>query len=312
MKKLSMLAVTTAMVILIAGCNMTTQKEKKNVEQSAPKNYSESTLPSPISYRPEPITPLQPTAVPKVNDGVKLDGVSLGGLTREEAAEKIKAMAENTDRSAKKGIVLAKTGQTVVSPKTGLVLDKEKTLQAVMQAKAGKNVSPVIHKVAAGEPKKAYLVQISKYATEMKDNRKNRVNNIEIAADEINNVIVMPGEEFSFNDEVGRRSKEKGYEKAPIIVKTEQGPKKKMGVGGGVCQLSTTLYNAAKKAGFSITERHQHSKEVGYVRKGKDATVSYGGKDLRFVNNRKNPLLIKATETKDKVIVQLMDIKIKE
>jgi vancomycin resistance protein YoaR len=122
----------------------------------------------------------------------------------------------------------------------------------------------------------------------------------------LNNAKVLQGEVFSFNDYLGKRTKEKGYEKAPIIVKTETGAKKADGVGGGICQLSSTLYKAAKEAGLEIIERHSHSKKVGYLPLGEDASVSFGYFDLKFKNNKNIPIMIKVAIDNDKLTVRIL------
>lgn len=112
-------------------------------------------------------------------------------------------------------------------------------------------------------------------------NLKGRTTNVTLAAKAINNVVIKPGQEFSFNRVVGQRTPSRGYQKAIIF----SGGGQVMGYGGGVCQVSTTVYQAVKKAGLQITERHIHSQRVSYAKLGNDATVSYGSKDFRFVNN---------------------------
>lgn len=109
----------------------------------------------------------------------------------------------------------------------------------------------------------------------------NRTYNINVAADALDNKLIKPGEVFSFNRVVGPRSKETGYREALIIVQDQFAP----GIGGGVCQVSSTLYNAVLLAGLSITERSNHSLPITYVPFGRDATVSYGWQDLKFRNN---------------------------
>ncbi|NLP13084.1 MAG: VanW family protein [Clostridium sp.] len=158
------------------------------------------------------------------------------------------------------------------------------------------------------EDSKDGLLEIGSFSTTLLDDQKNRVENLHIAADYLNNKKVLPGEEFSFNETIGRRTEGKGYKKAPIIKRTKDGPKKGYGVGGGICQLSSTLYNAAQKAGLKITEIHHHSKNVGYVPEGKDATVVYGAKDFKFVNNRSNPVVIKASVSEEKVAVSIFEM----
>lgn len=196
--------------------------------------------------------------------------------------------------------------------KNGRKLNIDKTFESILQASEGATVEPVIEEVKpdiTSETIKKNIVKIGNFSTEILDDQKSRVNNIKVASDYINGVQIMPGEEFSFNGTLGRRTKEKGYKKAPIIVITEKGPKKGYGVGGGICQISTTLYNAALEAGLEITERHQHSKKVPYIEKGKDATVVYGGADLKFVNNRENPIIINVNVSEGKVTVKLFEIK---
>ena len=108
-----------------------------------------------------------------------------------------------------------------------------------------------------------------------------RTVNVTLAAKAINNVVLKPGQEFSFNKVVGQRTPARGYKTATIF----SGGKAVQGYGGGVCQVSTTVYQGVKKAGLQITERHLHSLPISYAKIGNDATVSYGTKDFRFVNN---------------------------
>ena len=115
----------------------------------------------------------------------------------------------------------------------------------------------------------------------------NRVNNIKIACEAISGKELLPGEEFSFNNIVGKRSSSNGYKDAPIIFHGE----KSYGIGGGVCQVSSTVYMAAVDAGLQVTERHTHSEKVSYA-PGTDATVVYGEKDMRFVNNTEDIVFI--------------------
>ena len=107
-----------------------------------------------------------------------------------------------------------------------------------------------------------------------------------LAAEKIHGLVLEPGEEFSFNGVVGVRSEQNGYKIAPIIVED----RKEEEVGGGICQLSTTIYNAALAAGLKVTEHHTHTIEVPYIEKGKDATVDYGVMDLRIKNNKQHPV----------------------
>ncbi|MGB9840428.1 VanW family protein [Thermovenabulum sp.] len=123
--------------------------------------------------------------------------------------------------------------------------------------------------------------EIASFSTRFNLNQKDRINNIKLASDILNGIIIAPMEVFSFNETVGERTKEKGYRDAPIYFNNEV----IQGTGGGVCQISTTLYNLVLLADLEVIERHHHSMPVGYVPPGRDATVSYGILDLKFKNN---------------------------
>lgn len=131
-------------------------------------------------------------------------------------------------------------------------------------------------------------ITIAEATTPILDSGKNRLINIKIACEKINGVEVKAGDIFSFNFATGKRSAENGYKNAPVIVDGE----KSYGIGGGVCQVSTTIYLATLNADLEIIEHYNHSEPVAYAPKGKDATVVYGRKDLRFRNNGDNSIYI--------------------
>jgi len=134
------------------------------------------------------------------------------------------------------------------------------------------------------------IQKIGSFTTPLINRTKNRVTNIKIASDKIDKHIILPGQEFSFNGVVGKATKDKGYKAAPIFISTREGTKSVYDTGGGICQLSSTLYNAAKKAGLKITERNSHTKKVPYIEKGADATIAYGSADLKFINSIIHPV----------------------
>lgn len=142
---------------------------------------------------------------------------------------------------------------------------------------------------------------IGTYSTKLTDKTEGRVHNINLAISKLDGTKVGVGETFSFNDTVGPREEKDGYKEA--IIFDGHGNKTK-GFGGGVCQVTSTLYNAARGAGLEIEERHEHSREVPYVNEGDDATVSfYGDEDLKFKNTKDYTITIKAEATEDKVTV---------
>ncbi|MFL0266728.1 VanW family protein [Candidatus Clostridium radicumherbarum] len=129
---------------------------------------------------------------------------------------------------------------------------------------------------------------ISSFSTYYAESSYQRSNNIKLAASFINGKILMPGETFSFNDTVGERTKERGFLEAPVIVDN----KVESGFGGGICQVSSTLYNAVLLAGMNATERTHHTLPSAYVKLGMDATVDWNNIDFKFKNTLEYPLLI--------------------
>ncbi|MEW8956791.1 VanW family protein [Clostridium sp.] len=126
------------------------------------------------------------------------------------------------------------------------------------------------------------------YSTNYSSSSQERSYNIELSTKAINGTVLMPGETFSYNDVVGERSAERGYKDAPVIV----GNKVESGIGGGICQVSSTLYQAVIRSGLSSVERVNHSIPVGYMTKGFDATVAWGSIDYKFKNTFDFPIYI--------------------
>lgn len=129
---------------------------------------------------------------------------------------------------------------------------------------------------------------LGQFSTSFNDST-SRGSNIHVAGESTSDVLLMPGETFSYNKITGARNWVNGYKSAPIIV----GGKVVNGEGGGVCQVSTTIYNAALLSGLTIDEVHNHSLPSRYAPRGRDATVSYGYTDLKFSNPFTHPVYIK-------------------
>jgi vancomycin resistance protein YoaR len=131
------------------------------------------------------------------------------------------------------------------------------------------------------------------------ENSRNRGENIKLVVSKIAGKILSPGEVFSFNQTVGPRNEEGGFKAAHVYVSG----KVVDGIGGGICQASSTLYNAVLYSDLDVVERRNHMFTVGYVPKGNDATVSYGSTDFRFKNSTRWPLKIDAKVTKDNNVI---------
>ncbi len=134
----------------------------------------------------------------------------------------------------------------------------------------------------------------------------NRSINLRVACSRIDGVVIQPGEEFSFSRTILPRTAANGYVKAKVIVNKEYVE----GYGGGICQVSSTLYNAMLAAGIPATERHSHSLEVSYVPAGRDATISGTYKDLKFKNIFEKPVQIKAVmdDTTGTMTISLLEM----
>jgi len=137
---------------------------------------------------------------------------------------------------------------------------------------------------------------ITTAVTNASSSNKNRLTNLQLACAAINGYCVEPGATFSFNEVVGQRTTKRGYKKATVYQSGEIAED----IGGGICQVSTTLWNAAMKANCEIVEWHEHSRPVSYVDRGKDATVSWGSQDMKFKNTSSYPMYIIAYVSENK------------
>ena len=198
-----------------------------------------------------------------------------------------------------------KDGQ-IIKGKPQVILEESELVEKVLAVSAtGGDVElPIYVKESGYNPEEiASLddVVLASFSTFFNPGVVGRSKNIELSANAIDYIIVGDGDVFSFNTTVGPSDSAHGYQKAKEIVN------KKLvdGIGGGICQTSSTLFNAIDKVGVSYVEKHHHSLSVGYVPAGRDATVSYGGKDFRFQNTTGIPLLIKSIYQKGKLTVEI-------
>lgn len=164
-------------------------------------------------------------------------------------------------------------------------------------------VAPEITEASAREQYKT----VSTYSTKTTANSK-RNTNIRLSCEAIDGTVLQPGEEFSFNDRVGQRTEAKGYQAATAYSNGETVQE----IGGGICQTSTTLYNAVLRAGLKTTVRRSHTYEPSYVTPGLDATVSWGGPDYAFVNNSDTGIGIRASYSDQTVTISIYAIPILE
>lgn len=146
---------------------------------------------------------------------------------------------------------------------------------------------------------------LAEFSTNYNPGAKDRTTNLRLASNKINNTVVLPGETFSYNKVVGKRTTEAGYKEAPSYA----GGKVVNDIGGGICQITSTLYNAVVLANLDIVSRSNHQFVPSYVKAGKDATVVYGAIDFKFKNTRKYPIKIKSTVSGGVARVQIYGMK---
>jgi len=197
-------------------------------------------------------------------------------------------------------------GVIIIPAQTGSKVDAELTFNG-LPSEVGSYLKvkvPIIVEEEEPEIKTATLNGmglLATYSTYFNTGEINRSHNLYLAASSINRKLIPPGEIFSFNNTVGQRTLESGYLDAKVIV----GNKFEPGLGGGICQVSSTLYNACLLSGLEIVERSNHGLAVTYVPLGRDATVAWGIQDYKFRNNTNEPLYIRTFTGSGKLTVNI-------
>ena len=225
----------------------------------------------------------------KVNYNGKDAYVSSEYVERKDSVERyaIKNLANNKIKRGDKLIVKSVDGNITC------IKDNESFVLSVDEAKnsfsVNKPVDKPVEKPQTQPSENEGKKQVASFSTYYDASIKGRSKNIQLASKAIS-VSLEPGEEFVWSKIVGQASKDKGYQEAPVFSGNQVVP----GVGGGVCQVSTTLYNAVLEAGYTVTERHPHSMPVTYAKPGRDAAVAYGSLDFRFINTSGSKINISA------------------
>ena len=148
--------------------------------------------------------------------------------------------------------------------------------------------------------------ELSEFSTKLPKDTKERYSNIDLACETLNGTVIKKGETFSLWNVLGCPTKEKGYRKAKTFTSTGKITKS---YGGGICQVSTTIYNAVKEVKeLAIKERHEHSRDVVYIQDGKDAAVSYQSADLKFKNTLDYDIKLEAKVEDNKVKITIVRI----
>ncbi|WP_129596148.1 VanW family protein [Anaerophilus nitritogenes] len=219
----------------------------------------------------------------------------------------IYAIENEINKKEKDATIIRSGGKFhITNEVVGLQLDVKKTQELLLESFKNtklqediyiqlpiSNISPKI----SAESLSMIQDLLGEYETTFNASSTSRTENIRLSSQAINGTILMPTEVFSFNEIVGPRSKEKGYQGAIVIFEGEFVE----GLGGGVCQTSSTLYNAVLLSNLDIVQRVKHTIPSTYVPKGRDATVSYGVLDFKFKNSTANPIYIESYVSGNKV-----------
>lgn len=186
---------------------------------------------------------------------------------------------------------------SVEDAKTMLTEEKEKYEITLTITKPSKTVKEI--------GTEAFPDLLATFSTNYQASNVNRTTNLKLAANKVNGTVLLPNQEFSYNKTVGERTPEAGFKNAAVF----SGGKVVDGIGGGICQISTTLYDAVIMANLNVTVRRNHQFVTSYVPAGKDATVVWGSQDFKFVNTRKYPVRITATVSGGVATVQVWGVK---
>lgn len=303
--------------VLLTGCTDQPVKETKASEQPKVERETEKKVEKKQEEeKPVFVNIIDPTTKAIIKT---LNPKELGfGMNDEMYKAEINKMARELARGNEttpgydKRMILDKldeNGQVIKgTPQT--ILDENELTDKVFQASVkGGDVEIPLYVTASGYKMEdaSHLGEalVASYTTHFNSGVAGRTKNIALSAAAVNNVILGVGDSFSFNTTVGPSDAAHGFQKAPEVVEG----KLVDGVGGGICQTSSTLFNAIDKLGVSYIEKHHHSLEVGYVPKGRDATVSYGGKDFRFKNTSGAPVLLKAIVKKGSLTIEVRTAK---
>jgi vancomycin resistance protein YoaR len=220
--------------------------------------------------------------------------LAIGGRGAEDWFERV---ARNVNRRAEDaGFAVNGTSVTVTPARDGYAVDVPETSSRLLSAATSRTSRVARLAVATTKPERStaeaqsmgITTQVSAYTT-IYGGDPNRLHNVRLVAQLIDGALIAPGATFSFNDTTGDRTADKGFLEAPVIINGEL----QTGLGGGVCQVSTTVFNAAYDAGLSIEERTNHALYISHYPLGRDATVNYPDLDLRFRNDTKRWLLVR-------------------
>ncbi|MCR1823489.1 MULTISPECIES: VanW family protein [Terrisporobacter] len=225
----------------------------------------------------------------------------------EKLDKSIEKIAKDINQDAKNATVSVGGGISITPSKTGLKFETKENKKLIEEALNNKKYDTIDLKVSVTKPRistedvSSINTTLASFSTTFNSALVERSYNIGLSAQRVSNVILKPGETFSYNEHTGMRLLSNGYLNAPVIVGNdyEDAP------GGGVCQTSTTLFNAALLSGLQIDQVRNHSKTSQYVPRGRDAMVNDGDSDLKFTNNFDHAVYIQCYRSGSSVVAAI-------
>lgn len=216
---------------------------------------------------------------------------------------------EKIDEKGINAWVSYEDGEIIInSEQSGKMLDIDKNIRHISDEIISGNISEINLKIDEVKPDITYEdineinYVLSSFTTFFNPKDLNRTHNIKLACEKINGIILLPGSEFSMNEALGPRTVENGYKEARIVYKNEYID----GIGGGICQTTTTLYNSVLLAKLKVIERSHHSLPSLYVGLGQDATIAGDYIDFKFCNSREYPVCINAEVENNRMTIRIL------
>lgn len=230
-------------------------------------------------------------------------------LDRKKLKSLLEDIKNEIDQKEVNASAIFKNGKVTFNKEVvGKNIDVDKNLDLIENVLIEKKFSPIELMVDNIYPRVRYNEishiekVISTFSTSFNSQKIDRSFNIKLACEKINNITLLPGDVFSMDKALGPRSISNGYKNAPVIIKG----KYLEGIGGGVCQVTTTLYVAVLKSKLEVIERKPHSMPLGYVQPGQDATISEGYIDFKFKNSKEYPVLVSAQVSGNTILIKIV------
>lgn len=242
-------------------------------------------------------------------DGAEPPAIEAYVVSEDVSATVLPMVAEVGKPARDAGFSVSNGAVTIVPAEDGLQADAADLalkLETVLRGSTDRRAELTMHRVepeitTAIAQSMGIVERISTFTTDYASSNKPRVNNIHILADALDGTLIPPGGTFSFNGTIGERTAAKGYQEANAIVNGKLVPQ----LGGGICQVGTTIFNTVFFSGLPVVERHNHSQYISHYPTGRDATVSWGGPDFKFKNDTPNWVLIATGYTNSTVTISL-------